>query len=106
MLSKRYSYAMSTEIQQSELRNENAAVMRRVAAGESFVVTVNGRPVADVVPHQRADGRRRFVPVDELAEAFAADPAPDPVAWRNDMAAADEIFVSDDLTDPFDRQRR
>ncbi len=35
--------AMSVEIRQSVLRNDNAAVMRRVAAGESFVVTVNGR---------------------------------------------------------------
>lgn len=71
---------MSVEIQQSELRNDNAAVMRRVARGESFVVTVNGRPVADVVPHRRVTGRRRFVPVAELAEAFAAEPAPDPTA--------------------------
>ena len=47
---------MSVVIRQSELRNDNAAVMRRVAEGESFVVTVNGRPVADVVPHRREYG--------------------------------------------------
>ena len=62
---------MSVVIQQSGLRNDNAAVMRRVAEGESFVVTVNGRPVADVVPHRRDTGRHRFVPVAEVAEAFA-----------------------------------
>ncbi len=94
---------MSAEIRQSELRNDNAAVMRRVAAGESFVVTVNGRPVADVVPHQRDTGRRRFVPVAEVAEAFAAHPVPDPTSWRADLAAADEIFGPDDPGDPFDR---
>ncbi|HVX45514.1 MAG TPA: type II toxin-antitoxin system prevent-host-death family antitoxin, partial [Mycobacteriales bacterium] len=92
---------MSVEIRQSELRNDNAAVMRRVAAGESFVVTVNGRPVADVVPHRRSSGRRRFVPVAELAEAFAADPAPDPASWRADLAAAEETFGPDEPTDPF-----
>lgn len=96
---------MSVEIRQSELRNDNAAVMRRVAEGESFVVTVNGRPVADVVPHHRTTGRRRFVPVAELVEAFAAESVIDPAAWRNDLAAADEIFGPDEPSDPFERKR-
>lgn len=91
-----------SEIRQSELRNENASVMRRVGEGESFVVTVNGRPVADVVPHRHGTGRRRFVPVAELAEAFAVDPAPDAAAWRADVAAAEEIFGPDSPADPFD----
>lgn len=95
---------MSVEIRQSELRNDNAAVMRRVAEGESFVVTVNGRPVADVVPHQADTGRRRFVPVADLEEAFAAAPMPDPTAWRADLAVADEMFGPDEPVDPFDRQ--
>lgn len=79
--------------------------MRRVAAGESFVVTVNGRPVADVVPHRQHESkRRRFVPVTELAEVFAAEPTPDPRAWRADLAAADEAFGPDEPTDPFERR--
>ncbi|MEV1293044.1 type II toxin-antitoxin system prevent-host-death family antitoxin [Pseudonocardia sp. NPDC049635] len=93
---------MSQEIRQSDLRNDNASVMRRVAAGESFVVTVNGRPVADVVPHQQGTGRRRFVPVSELVDAFAAEPVLDPAAWQADLAAADELFSGDDITDPFE----
>ncbi|HET9095006.1 MAG TPA: type II toxin-antitoxin system prevent-host-death family antitoxin [Solirubrobacteraceae bacterium] len=97
---------MSVVIRQSELRNDNATVMRRVAEGESFVVTVNGRPVADVVPHRQDTGRRRFVAVTELAEAFAAEAAGDPKAWRNDLAAADEIFGPDELSDPFDPERK
>ena len=92
---------MSVEIRQSELRNDNAAVMRRVAQGESFVVTVNGRAVADVVPHRPSSARRTFVPVAEVAAAFAATPVPDPAAWRADIAAADEIFGKDEPTDPF-----
>ncbi len=92
---------MSVEIRQSELRNDNAAVMRRVAQGESFVVTVNGRAVADVVPHRPGTGRRRFVPVAELAETFVADPAADPAGWRADLAAADDMFGPDKFTDPF-----
>ncbi len=93
---------MSVVIRQSELRNDNATVMRRVAEGESFVVTVNGRPVADVVPHRRDTGRRRFVAVAELAEAFAAERTADPKAWRNDLAAAEETFAPDEPSDPFD----
>lgn len=97
---------MSVEIRQSELRNDNAAVMRRVAGGESFVVTVNGRPVADVVPHRLDSGRRRFVPVAEVAKAFAAEPVREPMAWRNDLAAGDDVFGPDEPLDPFSRQGR
>ncbi|MGL5866852.1 MAG: type II toxin-antitoxin system Phd/YefM family antitoxin [Dermatophilaceae bacterium] len=97
---------MSVVIRQSELRNDNAAVMRRVAQGESFVVTVNGRPVADVVPHREEMRRRRFVPVAELAEAFDSEPVPDAAAWQADLAAADEAFGPDEPTDPFERGAR
>ena len=33
-----------------ELRNEVSAVLRRVEAGEQFVVTLNGRPIAELKP--------------------------------------------------------
>lgn len=36
-----------------ELRNDSAAILRRVEAGESFVVTNNGRPIAELVPITR-----------------------------------------------------
>jgi prevent-host-death family protein len=97
---------MSSVIRQSDLRNDNASVMRRVADGESFVVTINGRPVADVVPHRRDTGRRRFVPVAELAEALAAHPAPDPDAWQADLSDAKEIFGPDEPIDPFPAEIR
>ena len=94
---------MSSEIKQSELRNENAAVMRRVAAGESFIVTINGRPVADVVPHRRESSRRRFLPVADLIEAFSDPAPPNPATWRADLAAANDSFGPDDMRDPCDR---
>ncbi len=37
-------------IPQRELRNNIAAVLRAAEAGETFTVTVHGRPVARVVP--------------------------------------------------------
>lgn len=42
-----------TTIPHRELRNDSAAILRRVEAGESFVVTNNGRPVAELIPITR-----------------------------------------------------
>lgn len=33
-----------------ELRNDVSAILRRVEAGERLTITVNGRPVAELVP--------------------------------------------------------
>lgn len=46
------------DIPQRELRNRVSAVLREVAAGARLRVTVDGRPVADLVPIQE---RKRFV---------------------------------------------
>jgi len=92
---------MAMEIRQSELRNDNAVIMRRVAEGESFVVTVNGRPVADVVPHRRDLGRRRFVPTAAAIAALAATPMSqqDTEQWWHDVREGE-----DDPEDPWERQ--
>ncbi len=37
-------------ISQRELRNDNAEVIRLVESGESFIVTRNGMPVAQLAP--------------------------------------------------------
>ena len=66
---------MSEEIASRELRNDTAGVLRRVQAGERVTITVNGRPVADLVPVQRA--RRGWLRRDELVSRlrrFQADP--------------------------------
>lgn len=94
---------MGDTIRQSDLRNDNAAIMRRVAKGESFVVTVNGRPVADLVPHQRESPRRRFVPAHEMARAMAELPEVDAPGWAQDIAEADELFGPDTPEDPWSR---
>jgi prevent-host-death family protein len=56
---------VATTIPQRELRNENARVIEAVAAGETFVVTRNGEPVAELRPIRA--GRRSFVSRDEVA---------------------------------------
>jgi len=60
---------MVTEIPLRALRNDTSAVLRRVEDGESLTVTVNGRPVAQLVPLQR---RRRFIPWDEFRAMVAS----------------------------------
>ncbi len=41
---------MAKTIAQRELRNQNAKVIEAVTAGETFVVTRNGEPVAELRP--------------------------------------------------------
>jgi prevent-host-death family protein len=62
-------------IPQRELRNQIGRVLREVEAGERLRVTVDGRPVADLIPIGGL--RRTFVPRDEIASlirAAALDP--------------------------------
>lgn len=65
-----------------ELRNDTAGVLRRVEAGEHVTVTVNGRPVAELVPVRRA--RRSWIRREELVARLRraqADPG-----LRDDLA--------------------
>jgi antitoxin (DNA-binding transcriptional repressor) of toxin-antitoxin stability system len=57
------------------LRNKTADLLKRVEAGESMVITVRGKPVADLVPHRTDEPR--WMPRDELIELLkthSADP--------------------------------
>lgn len=67
---------METTISQRELRNDSGVIMRRVEQGESFTVTRNGTPIADLVPHHAGSvgPRPRFVPVEAIALGAAALP--------------------------------
>jgi prevent-host-death family protein len=44
-----------TEIPDGELREHVSEVLRRVEAGEELVVTVDGRPVAELRPVRQRD---------------------------------------------------
>ena len=71
------------KITQRELRNDSGAIMRALDRGERFVVTRNGVPVADLVPHRRAT----FVSTEEAVTAFAAGPPIDFARFRADVDA-------------------
>lgn len=89
---------MPHRIGQRELRNDNAEIMRRVEGGERFTVTRNGRPVADLVPHQPS-GPVAALSLGELQSVFAALPPVDRARWDADRAADDAVFGADDPTE-------
>jgi len=66
---------VATSIASRELRNDTAAVLRRVQAGEVLLVTVDRRPVAVLSPVAR---RRQWVAAEQIwdrVRATQADPA-------------------------------
>lgn len=72
---------MVVPISQRELRNDSGEIMRRVEAGEAFLVTRNGVPVGELVPVHP----RRFVAAAAAVAAFAgADPI-DAERFRRDL---------------------
>ncbi len=77
-------------IPQRELRNNSSAVLRRAEAGEQFLITVDGRPVATLGPNRR----RQWVPAAEV-RAMLATPT-DPTLLE-DVAA----FDAGELEDPW-----
>ena len=79
-----------TTIPQKELRNQVGEVLRRVEAGERLIVTVSGRPVAELSPVHR----HRWVSGTALARVWRG-PAP------QDLEQDLERLASG-LTDPFD----
>ena len=89
----RYSWRMARTISQRELRNDNAEIMRRVEAGESFTVTRNGKPIADLVPHGVPPRRRKTGR--EMQDEFRQLPPIDVEQWYRDREEADRFFGDD-----------
>ena len=73
---------MSRHITQRELRNDSAAVLRDVQAGETIVVTRNGTAIAELRPVSP----RRFVPRAAIAGVRGA-PRVDFARLRADLDA-------------------
>ncbi|MGI9081819.1 MAG: type II toxin-antitoxin system Phd/YefM family antitoxin [Thermoleophilaceae bacterium] len=74
-------------IPQRELRNNISAVLRAAEAGETFTVTVRGRPVARLTPPGAAGQPR--VDVDRATlQAILAEPLDDGLAAELDAAEA------------------
>jgi prevent-host-death family protein len=79
---------MADQVSVRELRNQTAEVLRRVEAGERLEVTVDRRPVAELVPLAK---RAAWVPRRRVIEALVqADPA-----LREDLDAALPDTIAD-----------
>jgi antitoxin (DNA-binding transcriptional repressor) of toxin-antitoxin stability system len=66
---------MARTVSIRELRNSTSSVVAELEAGERLTLTVNRRPVADILPHVRT--RDPWVPAAELRrilDVAAADP--------------------------------
>jgi len=77
------------EVASRELRNDTRGLLRRVEAGEHVTITVDGRPVAVLVP---LSGRTRWVSKAEFVRRLTGHQA--------DAALAGELRqVAPDATD-------
>lgn len=80
-----YIARMARTIPQRELRNESAKLMDAVAAGETFVVTRHGEPVAELRPIQSV--RKTFISPEDLARIAGAGVRIDREQFRRDLDA-------------------
>jgi prevent-host-death family protein len=87
-------------ITQREFRNNSAAVMDQVEAGETFHITRNGVEVAELRPLPR----KRRLSARELVERHRRLPHVDYAEMRRE---ADEFFGTEDRIDddPWERRR-
>lgn len=83
--SARHTESVTREISQRELREDCDAILLAVEAGADFVVTRDGRGVAELRPQRR----RRFTPRSELLEASRHVAPMDADAFRADV---DEVL--------------
>ena len=78
-----------------ELRNHTARVIAAVEAGERVVLTVHGRPVADIVPRHTRSERR---PTDQvLAELRKISDMAERLGVTSDPDDFDVGLTTDDM---------
>ena len=61
------TFFMASSVSVRELRNTVSEILRRVEGGERVTVTVDRRPVAELIPLRR----RRSVPIEEARNVVA-----------------------------------
>lgn len=73
---------------------DSGSVTRGLRQGRTYTLTLNGEPLARMVPIRR----RRAVPKEEVLAIFASAPVVDVGELRADMDKA----ISQDLDDPYE----
>ncbi|HEX4345578.1 MAG TPA: type II toxin-antitoxin system prevent-host-death family antitoxin [Solirubrobacteraceae bacterium] len=77
-----------------ELRNHTARVVAAIESGEPVVLTVHGRPVADIVPRRSRSERRPTELV--MADLAAISALAAQLGARGDVAESDVGLTTDD----------
>ncbi|MGY5765507.1 type II toxin-antitoxin system Phd/YefM family antitoxin [Brachybacterium sp. DNPG3] len=75
-----------TTVPHRELRNSSSEILRRVEAGESFVISNNGRAVARLIPYARS-------PLEALRDAGRVT-----ARTRVDIATLPFVTIADGAT--------
>lgn len=80
-------------VSQREMRNNSGELLRRVAQGESVLITNGGVPAAVMVP-ATSDVRTHLIAAGRLRAGTGLDlsalPAPVPSAWSSDELLAED----------------
>ena len=84
----------STDVSVRQFVADSGSVTRGLRQGRSYTLTLNGEPLARMIPIRR----RRAVPKEEVLAIFATAPAIDADELRADL----EEFMSLEARDPFE----
>jgi antitoxin (DNA-binding transcriptional repressor) of toxin-antitoxin stability system len=84
----------TTDVSVRQFVADSGSVTRGLRQGRTYTLTLNGEPLAKMIPIRR----RRAVPKEEVLAIFATAPAIDVDALRADLDAD----ISQDLHDPYE----
>jgi antitoxin (DNA-binding transcriptional repressor) of toxin-antitoxin stability system len=84
----------ATDVSVRQFVADSGAVTRGLRQGRAYTLTLNGEPLAKMIPIRR----RRAIPKEEVLAIFAAAPIIDADELRADL----EDSVSEDLHDPYE----
>jgi antitoxin (DNA-binding transcriptional repressor) of toxin-antitoxin stability system len=84
----------ATDVSVRQFVADSGAVTRGLRQGRAYTLTLNGEPLARMVPIRR----RRAVPKEEVLAIFTTAPVIDAGELRADLEGA----VSEDLRDPYE----
>ncbi len=84
----------STDVSVRQFVADSGAVTRGLRQGHEYRLTLNGEPLAKMIPIRR----RQAVPKDEVLAIFATAPVIDVDELRSDLDA----LVTQDVSDPYE----
>src|SRR6266581_5995567 len=83
-----------TDVSVRQFVTDSGAVTRGLRQGRAYTLTLNGEPLARMIPIRR----RRAIPKGEVLAIFATAPVVDADELRGDL----DEDVSQDLSDPYE----